>query len=181
MCPEHRFSNFCSLKLLSFVPGSFCPVTDKHIWLSAGRVVVVRSASGLRSSRQAGSQRAKHEPALPRVRGAQLAPPLQPRGLRRRQRARVPPQQQQSSAQRMRWLRRQNSRKVPPTRARPILAPRVFEVRVLRASARGHGQELLLQRRHDTVQKRLHQVSPLIFCSTLFVKNLIGFDRFPDA
>lgn len=59
--------------------------------LFSGRVVVLVGASGPRSNRQAGSERVEHEPALPRVRGAQLTSPALSGG-RFRQRTRLPSQ-----------------------------------------------------------------------------------------
>lgn len=133
---------------------------------------MVVSASGPRSNRQAGSERAEHEPALPRVRGAELAAPALARGGLRRQRPRLPSQQQQPGPQRMRRLRRQDRREVPAARLRQILAPRLSEMHVLWPSASGHGPVVLLQRGHDTVQKRLHEVS---LCDLLY--NLISAVR----
>lgn len=125
---------------------------------------MVRGASGLRSNRQAGSGHAEYEPALPRVRGAKSSTSGQPRGrFRGGQRTRVPAQQQQPRAQRVRGMRGQDRREVPLTRARQILAPRMSEVRVLRTSSGRHGKIVLLQRRNDSLQKRLHEVSaPII-------------------
>lgn len=119
---------------------------------------MVAGASGPRSNRQAGSERVEYEPALPRVRGAQLAAPAIAGGSIRRQRARLPSQQQQPRAQRMRRLWRQDRGKVSTTRAGQILAPRLSEVHVLRAGASGYGQIVLFQRRHDIMQKRLYEV-----------------------
>lgn len=83
-----------------------------------GRVVVVVGASGSRSNRQAGSECVEHEPALPRVRGAQLATPALAGGGIRCQWPRLPSQQQQPGTQGMRGLQRQDSGKVPPARPR---------------------------------------------------------------
>lgn len=55
---------------------------------------MVVGVSGFRSNRQAGSERVEHEPALPRVRGAELAAPVLSGGLLRGQRARLSTQQQ---------------------------------------------------------------------------------------
>lgn len=133
---------------------------------------MVGGASGPRSNRQAGSERAEYEPALPRVRGAELAASALAGGCVRGQRARLPPQQQQPRAQRMRRLRRQDCRKVPPARPRQILAPRMPQVHVLWPGTSGHGQIVLFQRRHDIMQKRLYEVCTLFFthksqCQTL--------------
>lgn len=57
-----------------------------------GRVVVVVGASGLRSNRQAGSECVEHEPALPRVRRAQLAASTLPRRRLHGERPRLPSQ-----------------------------------------------------------------------------------------
>lgn len=122
---------------------------------------MVVCVSGRRSNRQAGSERAEHEPALPRVWGAKLAAPALPRGRICRQRARLSAQQQQPRTKRVRRLRRQDRRAVPPTCPRQILAPRLSQMHMLRTSVSGHGQILLFQRRNDTVQKRLHKVSKL--------------------
>lgn len=117
-------------------------------------------------SRQAGSECVEHEPALPRVRGTKLAAPALARASVRGERARLPAQQQQPSAERMRGLRRKDRRAVPPSCTRQILASRVPKVHVLRTSARGHGQIFLLQRRNDIMQKRLHKVRiPQIYFS----------------
>lgn len=121
--------------------------------------IVVVCASGRRSNRQAGSERAEHEPALPRVWGAKLASPALPGGSICRQRARLSTQQQQPSTKRVRRLRRQDRRAIPSTRPRQILAPRLSQMHMLRTSFSGHGQIFLFQRRNDTVQKRLHKVS----------------------
>lgn len=137
------------------------------VCLSTGRVVVVVGASGSRSNRQAGSERVEHEPALPRVRGAQLATPALAGGGLRGQRARLPAQQQQPGAKGMRRLQRQDRGEVPAARAGPVLAPRLPEVRLLRTGPRRHGPLLLLQRRDDIMQKRLHKVS------TICIFNLI--------
>lgn len=120
--------------------------------------IVVVCASGRRSNRQAGSERAEHEPALPRVWGAELAASAFPGGSICRQRARLSAQQQQPRAQRVRGLRRQDRRTVPPTCPRQILASRLSQMHVLRTSVSGYGQILLFQRRNDTVQKRLYKV-----------------------
>lgn len=125
---------------------------------------MVVGASGPRSNRQAGSERVEHEPALPRVRGAQLAAPALAGGRLRRQRPRLPAQQQQPRSQRMCRMQRQDSREVPPTRPRQILAPRLPQVCLLWPGTRRHGPLLLLQRRNDIMQKRLHKVSQI--CSS---------------
>lgn len=135
---------------------------NMYVCLSTGRVVVVVGASGPRSNRQAGSERVEHEPALPRVRGAELAAPALARGGVRGQRPRLPTQQQQPRAQRMRWLQWQDRREVPLARTRQILAPWMPQVRLLRPGPRGHGPILLLQRWNDIMQKRLHKVSHII-------------------
>lgn len=127
---------------------------------------MVVSASGRRPNRQAGSERAEHEPALPRVRGAELAAPALAGGSIRRQRARLPAQQQQPRSQGVRRLRRQDRGALPAARARPVLAPRLPQVHLLRAGARRHGSLLLFQRRHDIMQKRLYEVCHL---TTIFL------------
>jgi hypothetical protein len=71
--------------------------SSKIVLFVTGRVVVVVGMSGSRSNRQAGSERAEHEPALPRVRGAELtSPALAGGGVR--EWARLPAQQQQPCA-----------------------------------------------------------------------------------
>lgn len=73
-------------------PSLFCWSKVVHnicLSLFTGRVVVVVGASGSRSNRQAGSKRVEHEPALPRVRGAELAAPALARGGVCGQRARL--------------------------------------------------------------------------------------------
>lgn len=131
---------------------------------------MVVDASGSRSNRQAGSERVEHEPALPRVRGAELATPALAGGGIRGERARLPPQQQQSCAQGVRRLWGKDRREVSAARARQILAPRLSQVHLLRPGPRGHGKILLFQRRDDTMQKRLHEVSPVfIYPFLLFI------------
>lgn len=121
--------------------------------------IVVVCASGRRSKRQAGSERAEHEPALPRVWGAELASSALSGGSICCQRARLSAQQQQPRSQRVRGLRRQNRGAVPTTCPRQILASRLSQMHVLWSSLSGYGQILLFQRRNDTVQKRLYEVS----------------------